>query len=348
MKVTILTKFLKLKQTFTISRGSKVESEVVYLRIQDQGAEGWGEATPNVRYKESAARAVGTLARLVDQFPEPLTDPLQWLAELGPVAEGEYAARACLDLALVDWWARQQGKPLYELWGFDPQAITPTSYTISIDKPEAMAKRVKQAVNFHKLKVKLGGPDDRAMIRAIRAVSDQSIRVDANEGWLDREQAAREIEWLAGNGVELVEQPMPSSQQEDMIWLKQRSVLPLIADESFVPGGDLKGLAEGFHGINIKLMKAGGSQPALQALREARGLGMKVMIGCMVESSVGIAAALHMAGGADYIDLDGNLLIGNDPFDGLSLKEGIPYPGQAPGLGIRPNRNLFAPSQFLK
>jgi L-alanine-DL-glutamate epimerase-like enolase superfamily enzyme len=234
----------------------------------------------------------------------------------------------------MDWTGKSIGAPLYEIFSADPAQMPPTSMSIAIDAPDGVRRRALEASEFTLLKLKLGGREDHAMVNAIREVTDCPIRVDANEGYSDRETALREIEWLAERNVELVEQPLPADRFDDMTWLKQRSPLLIIADEAFLQSRDLAQVADCYHGINLKLVKCGGTLAARDAISAARSSGLKVMIGCTIESSLGIAAAAHLAPLADYADLDGNLLIANDPFVGHPVVEGRIRLRDAPGLGI--------------
>lgn len=336
MKAAIHEHTLKLRHTFTIARGSRDRNRNLFLRLEHGGIVGWGEASPNQRYGETPATCRAALERLCAALPESprAYDPL--LRSLAASLDGQYAAMAALDMAVFDWLGKSLGAPLYRIWGLDPAKVPPTSLTISIDTPERVRARVLEAPDFEILKIKLGGEHDHDMIRAIREVSDQILRVDANEAWQNREQALREIEWLARKNVELVEQPMPADRWQDMAWLKARSPLPLIADEAFSMPADLLHIRDAFHGVNIKLMKCGGLLRARDAVMLARILGLKVMLGCMIESSLAIAAAAQLAPMVDYADLDGNLLIEGDPFQGHSVRAGRLHPREAPGLGVRP------------
>jgi len=334
VNVHIETRTLNLRHTFTIARGSSDEKHNVFLRIEKDGFIGWGEAAPNIRYSETPESATEAIGKLCEILPDDLSCYTPLLQSMNDSIPGEYAAKAAVDMAVMDWVSQSYGIPLYKMWGLNPMSMPKTSMTIAIDTPAEMAKRALEAQQYEILKIKLGTADDRAIIEAIRSVSDQAVRVDANEGWLDRETAISEIEWLAEKNVEIIEQPMPASQLEDMAWLKKRSPLPLIADEAFTTIKSLFDLKESYHGINIKLMKCGGTQAARDAVILARALDMSVMLGCMVESSVGIAAAAHIAPMVDYADLDGNLLISNDPFNGHPVVNGAVLLNSQPGLGV--------------
>jgi len=336
MKIQVKAEVLKLRHTFTIAHGSSDERVNLVVGLEHEGRVGWGLAAPNPRYgetPESCKAALLAMARELQGDPRAY-EPL--ISSLLRNHEGEFAAKAALDMAIMDLAGKTLDAPLYRIWGLDPAGLSPTSMTIGMAAPEQVAQRAQEAAGFHVLKVKLGSADDHALIEAIRSVTQVPIRVDANEGWHSREHAIREVEWLAAHNVELVEQPMPASAIEDAVWLKQRSPLPLIADEAFTCNADLLSMGEAYHGVNIKLMKCGGTLMAREAVTLARGLGLQIMLGCMVESSLGIAAAAQLAPYADYLDLDGNLLICNDPFRGHAVIDGFLKLNDAPGLGASP------------
>ncbi|WP_020404397.1 dipeptide epimerase [Gracilimonas tropica] len=327
---------LKLKNVFTISRSSRSEVPVVFLKITKNGITGYGEASPNARYQESQQTVINYFEKLSDELlgeiqkPEDL--PLK-LAEIeGPVV---YAAKAAVEMTWLDWWAKSQNQPLWKLWGFESSAGPQTSYTIGIDTPKVMQEKVKEAEQYPVYKIKLGTDQDREIIEAIREVTDKPLRVDANEGWKTVAQAKREIEFLATQNIELIEQPMPASEFEMMKELKKWSPLPLAADESFTGNENLEDISEAFHVINIKLMKIGSLMKARKVISKAKELGLQVMIGCMIESSLANAAGALLALEADYADLDGHLLISNDPFSGLKLNDkGCLLLSEGSGLGI--------------
>ncbi|PIE03680.1 MAG: dipeptide epimerase [Acidobacteria bacterium] len=335
MKYQLETKTLTLAHRFTIARSSSDEKHNVFVKLEKDGITGWGEAAPNTRYQETPASSTRAIEGICQSLPENLLTYTPVLNRIKDAVSGEYAAKAAVDMAVMDWVGKSLGLPLYKLWGLDPADIPATSMTIAIASPEEMKKRALEASEYHILKVKLGSGHDRELIDAIRSVSSQTIRIDANEGWRDREMAIREIEWLAARNVELIEQPMPASQEADMQWLKQRSPLPLIADEAFTTVNSIYNISECYHGINIKLMKCGGTLPARESICLARSLGLSIMLGCMIESSVAIAAAAHMAPLVDFADLDGNLLIDNDPFQGHKVENGAVLLAREPGLGVQ-------------
>ena len=337
MDLKIYRRTLKLKHRFTIARGSSDERENVFVELRHEGITAYGEAAPNIRYGETPDSCIQALRQLNEELED--ADPRAYrplIERILRAVPGEFAAKAALDMALHDWVARSLGVPLHRLWGLDPGHSPATGMTIGIDTPEKLKTKVREAADFPSLKVKLGSTDDRAIIGAIREETDRPILVDANEGWTNREQAIREIEWLAKRNVTLIEQPMPADQWDDMVWLKARSPLPLIADEGFTVVGDMAAMGQAYHGINIKLMKCGGLLAALGIAAVAKALNLHLMLGCMVESSLAIAAGAQIAPLMDTIDLDGNRLLTNDPFTPIPLHRGRFSVPNISGLGTAP------------
>jgi L-alanine-DL-glutamate epimerase-like enolase superfamily enzyme len=293
---------------------------------------GLGEAAPIDRYDQDCASA----ARAAEAMAQHLTSPLAYDSAASSVAvPGEVAAEAAMDMAVCDLAGKKLGVPLYELMGIDPRQAPVTSFTIGMDTPEVMEAKVREAGEYEVLKIKMGSDEDRQILEAVRGVTDRPLRVDANEGWT-LEGAQSRLEWLESMGVELVEQPLPAGQLEEMRELRRLSPLPLFADESVYRAADIPRLAGAFDGINIKLMKCGGLGEARRMIAVARAHGMQVMLGCMVESSLAITAAAHLSPLVDFADLDGNLLIDNDPFVGVTVKGGRLVLPEGPGLGVRP------------
>ena len=328
---------LTLRHAWTTTMSSSQYRDTVHVRLVSGGITGYGEGAPIVRYKEDAAGA----KRAIESVSEYLAaaDAREFAklnAEIFRRLIGQYAAKAALDIALMDWVGKKFGVPLYRYFGLDKNAMPVTTYSIGIDKPDLVRAKVREAEAFPVLKVKVGLHSDEEMIAAVRSVTDKPLRVDANEGWGDKEEAVRKIAWLEKQGVEFVEQPMPAHMLEETAWVKMRSALPLIADEACRHPADIPKLVGVYDGVNIKLMKCGGLQEAFRMIQIARALQLKVMLGCMIESSVGVAAAAHLAPLADYADLDGNLLIANDPFTGLGMDRGKILLPEAPGLGVAP------------
>ena len=327
---------LELAYEFRISRWSYRHRDNVVIRVEQDGLIGYGEAAPNARYDESAESCNAALARLVAVIGDRVEPYRHIMHRVNAAFPGEFAAKTALDMALLDLLGKRLGAPLYEILGLEPRGPMPISLTIGIDKPEMVAEKVREAAPFSVLKMKLGSGTDRELIRTVRRITSVPIRVDANEGWADREHAARELDWLAKQGIELVEQPMPALNREDMVWLKARSPLPLIADESLAGPEDLYHLRDQFHGVNVKLMKSGGILSALRTVESAKSLGMSIMLGCMIESGLAIGAAAQLASLVDYLDLDSNVLLRRDPFEGHPVEDGCLMVQNRPGLGVQP------------
>jgi len=331
MRVSTTPLELQLRHTFQIAHGASDTRQNVVLQLGD----GLGEAAPVAYHGESAAGVVATLERWRPEL-ERLDDPaaIRWLLRR---CEGSAAARAAVDLALHDALGKQLGTPVHRLLGLDRLPLPPTSFTIAITAPDELATRVEAAAAFPILKVKLGTERDLEIVQTIRAVAPTAtIRVDANAAW-SVEQALRLIPQLAELGVELVEQPLAVDDVNGLRQLKAAQLpLLIVADESVKTAADVVRLADAVDGVNIKLMKTGGIQGALTAIHTARSCGLKVMLGCMVESSLGATAAAHLAGLADWIDLDGPLLIANDPFVGVRFDGAQLTLPESPGLGVEP------------
>lgn len=325
---------VQLRHAWTLSRGTWNIRRNVLVRIEKEGTAGMGEAAPIARYNESAESGLAFIEKarpILDKDLWPYFD--RW-NEIDALAPGEHAAKAALDLAILDWIGKKLGVPLYRFLGLDKDKTPPTTYSIGIDEVKVMQEKIREAGDFSVYKIKLGSKDDKAIIEGIREVTDKPLRPDANEGWKTKEEALAMIDWMADKGVELVEQPMPAGMFEEYRWLKERSKLPLFADESMMTARDIPKLAEGFHGINIKLMKCGGIQEALRMVALARALGLKLMLGCMIETSLGITAGAAISPLFDYADLDGNILINNDPFKGVHTVKDRLVLGDRPGLGV--------------
>ena len=327
---------LHLRHTFRLARGATDSRRNVIVELEHGGLVGLGEAAPIARYAQDADSAV----RAVEAMAGRLGDPRAFASAAARAAteagvEDQPAALAALDMALYDLAGKRLGAPLYELLGLDPRRTPVTSFTIGMDTPEIVAEKVRAASDFEVLKVKMGGDDDRAVLEAVRDTTDLPLRVDANEGWTLDGALAR-LEWLERLGVELVEQPLPADQLTEMRKLKRVSPLPLFADESLHTAADIPRLADAFDGINVKLMKCGGLGEALRMIAAARAHGMKIMLGCMIESSLAITAAAHLSPLVDVADLDGNhLLIEDDPFTGATIERGRLVLPDGPGLGVR-------------
>jgi L-Ala-D/L-Glu epimerase len=335
-RVTVSQKRLTLRHTWTLSRNSSDFKDNVFISVERDGVTGWGEAAPNVRYGEdpeqtaTALRRAGALFESGEDWFACVDMRRHWEAAIKGIA----CAGAALDMATLDWISRRLNVPLYRLLGLDGRKTQITSFSIGIDTPQVVQEKVKEAADFPVLKIKVGRDNDAEILAAVREVTDRPLRVDANEAWRDKEVALEKIRWLQGLGVELIEQPMPAEMIEETAWLSRRVDIPIIADEAVKRAADIPRLAGVYDGVNIKLMKAGGIQEAVQMIHVARAVGLKVMLGCMIESSVGISAAAHLTSLVDYADLDGNLLIANDPFQGVSVEHGKLILSDRPGLGV--------------
>ncbi|MBM4161045.1 MAG: dipeptide epimerase [Ignavibacteria bacterium] len=325
---------LKLKHTFTISRSSRDVSPVDLVQIEHNGVIGFGEAAPSTRYGESVDSVEQFLSKLAF---EKFDDPFQLESVLTYVdctAPDNSSAKAAVDIALHDLVGKLLGLPLCVYWGLDREKTPLTSFTIGIDAPPVIEQKVREAEEYPILKIKLGGTNDEEIIRTIRKVTQKTLRVDANEGWKTREVAVERIKWLEQEGVEFIEQPMPAADLRGTAWVRERVNLPLIADESSARLHDVPKLQGVFDGINIKLMKCAGLREAMRMIHTARACGLKVMVGCMIESSVGISAAAQLSPLVDYADLDGNVLVSNDPFEGVSIVNGKLKLPNRPGIGV--------------
>ncbi|MEN6338303.1 MAG: dipeptide epimerase, partial [Phycisphaerales bacterium] len=283
---------LMLTHTWTISRNSSDYKDNVFVRVERDGVVGWGEAAPNVRYGQSAEATIAMLEKA-----RSLIEAGDWLKYVDLRARwerelaGDSCAHAALDMAILDWVGGKLKAPLYQLLGLDPGKTPVTTFSIGIDTPEVIRQKVAEAKDFPVLKIKVGRDNDAQILAAVRDATDKPLRVDANEGWKDKQQALDKIQWLAGLGVELIEQPLPAAMIEETAWLRERVEIPIIADEAVKTTADIPHLATAYDGINIKLMKSGGLQEAIRMIHIARALGMKIMLGCMIESSVAISAA---------------------------------------------------------
>ena len=328
---------LNLQHTWTTTMSSSAYRDTLHVRFIRDGVTGHGEGAPIVRYQENAAAGQQALQSIHDWVIR--ADPWQFeklLAEAFHRVPGQYAAKAALDIALMDWVGQKLGIPLYRYFGLDPGDAPLTTFSIGIDTPEITRQKVREAEAFPVLKIKVGLDTDEATIAAVRSVTAKPLRVDANEGWKDKEEAVRKINWLAGQGVEFVEQPMPAAMLEETRWVRERVHLPLIADEACRQASDIPQLVGIYDGVNVKLDKCGGILEAFKMLQITRALGLKTMLGCMVSSSVSVTAAAHLSPLVDYADLDGNLLIANDPFRGVEVKNGKLILPDRPGLGLVP------------
>lgn len=328
---------LKLRHTWTISRNSSNEKKNGLLTLTSGGITGYGETAANVRYGQSWESGEAAFAKVKEACAglSPW-EHLAWLEKAEAACGGDAQVVAALDMALWDWKGKAVGQPVWRLLGVPTGRMAQTTFSIGIDTAEVMKQKVKEAEPYPLLKVKVGLANDEENVTAIRSVTRKPIRVDANEGWKSVEEAVKKIAWLKTMGVEFVEQPLPAARNADMKAVKAASALPLVADESVLHVKDLPSLVGLFDGVNAKLAKCGGITRAYELAALGRALGFKLMLGCMIESSLGIAAAIAVAPLYDWLDLDGNLLVANDPWTGLKLTDGRWELPSAPGLGVVP------------
>jgi len=332
---------LQLKHTFTIANSSRTSTPDMLTCIEFEGIRGYGEASMPPYLGESVESCTKFLSSLdLSQFKDPfqMDDILRYVDSVMPL---NCAAKASVDIALHDLVGKIMGQPWYKIWGFDPADAPNTSFTIGIDTPEVVIQKVKEAAPYKILKVKLGMSTDKQMIETIRSVTDIPLCVDVNQGWTDKNKALEMIHWLKEKGVVFVEQPMPKTSIDDMAWLTANSPLPTIADEALQRLPDVMKAKDVYSGINIKLMKCTGMREAHQMLTLAKSLGMKVMIGCMTETSCAVSAGAQLAPKADWADLDGNLLITNDPYSGVVVVNGKITLIDKPGIGINSVQKVF-------
>jgi L-alanine-DL-glutamate epimerase-like enolase superfamily enzyme len=326
---------LELKHVFTIATSSRTTTPVMLTQIEYEDLTGYGEASMPPYLGESHETATAFLSKVdLSKYENPF-ELETILTDIDSIAPGNPAAKASVDIALHDLVGKLMHQPWYNIWGFNKNKTPLTSFTIGIDTPEVVRQKTKEAEEFKILKVKLGRETDKMMIETIRSVTDKPICVDVNQGWTDRSAALEMIHWLKEKGVVFVEQPLPKERVDDMAWLTERSPLPTFGDESVQRLPDVKKASGVYSGINIKLMKSTGMREAHKILLLARALGMKVMLGCMTETSCAISAASHLSPMVDFADLDGALLISNDVFDGTKIADGRVTLTNRPGIGVR-------------
>ena len=340
MRLNYVPYELQLRHTFTVATSSRTTTQGVQLEIEYEGLTGYGEASmPPYLQKElgtveSVMEFFGKAAKVLERYDDP-TRLEDILAEIDTLSEGNAAAKAAIDIALHDLVGKMLGAPWYKIWGLDKEKTPSTTFTIGIDTPDVVrAKTEECAAKFNILKVKLGRDNDKEMIETIRSVTDLPIAIDANQGWKDKHYALDMIHWLNERGIVMIEQPMPKTQIDDTAWVSERSPLPVFADESIQRLKDVTAQKGIFTGINIKLMKCTGMREAWKMLTLARALDMRVMIGCMTETSCACSAAAQLSPAVDFADLDGNLLIANDRFKGMEVVGGKITLNDLPGIGV--------------
>jgi len=326
---------LELRHVFTIANSSRTTTPVVLTEIEYDGVTGYGEASMPPYLGESHASVLDFLARVdLSKYENPF-ELETILRDIDAISTGNAAAKASVDIALHDLLGRLMQQPWYNIWGFDARKTPYTSFTIGIDTQDVVRQKTKEAAEYKVLKVKLGRDTDRMIIETIRSVTNTPITADVNQGWKDRAVALDMLHWLKEKNVVMVEQPLPKEQVDDLAWLTERSPLPIIGDEGVQRLADIPKAKGVYHGINIKLMKCTGMREAHKMIVLARSLGMKVMLGCMTETSCAISAASHLSPMVDWADLDGALLIGNDVFDGTQVVDGKVTLRDRPGIGVQ-------------
>lgn len=326
----------KLNHPFTIANFTRTTTPIVLTQITWNGYTGYGEASMPPYLGENQASVIAFLKRVdLSQFDSPfrIQDIMIYLDSL---ANNNTAAKASIDIALHDLVGKVMGQPWWKIWGFDPETTPDTSFTIGLASEEKVKEKTREASPYNVIKVKLGRDEatDKMMINTIRSVTDAIICIDANQGWKDKHYALDMIHWLNERNVNMIEQPMSKYQLDETAWLTERSPLPIIADEACQRLTDVQHLKGAYHGINIKLMKCTGMREAREMISLAKALHMRIMIGCMTETSCAISAAAQLAPETEWADLDGNLLISNDQFDGMKIVNGKITLSDKPGIGI--------------
>ena len=327
---------LQLRHAFNLAKYSRTTTPDVQVRLEYDGLVGYGEASMPPYLGESVESVTKFLSSLdLSQFSDPfrIEDIHDYMDSVAP---NNRAAKASVDIALHDLLGKIMGQPWYKIWGLNPEKAPSTSFTIGIDKADVVRQKVDEAAPYNVLKVKMGLDNDKELVDIIRSKTDRPICVDANQGWSNKEKALEMCHWLSERNCLFVEQPMPKEMIEETAWLRERSPLPIIADEFLQRLPDVRRAAEAYDGINIKLMKSTGLHEAYKMAVLARSLGMKVMLGCMTETSCAVTAAAQLAPMVDWADLDGNLLIANDLFDGIKIVEGKVTIPDRPGIGVEP------------
>ena len=334
MKISWKPFELELKHPFSISKFTRTSTPLMLLKIEHEGVIGYGEASM-VPYMGESYESATRFLSLIDwqqiQYPFDFEAIITYLDGLSP---GEPAIKAAIDIALNDIHGKIINKPCYSIYGADPKKMPLTSYTVGIDTPEVIREKLKDAEAFKIIKVKLGRENDKELIQTIRSVTHLPLFVDANQGWADRQRAIDMIYWLHEQGVLLIEQPMDKHNLDGNAWLTERSPIPILADEAVQRLADMDNLKGAYHGINVKLMKSCGMYEGHQMILKAKSFGMKVLIGCMSETSIATLAGIALAPLCDWADLDGPWLTKNNPFDVPLLENGKYVLSDLPGLGL--------------
>ena len=335
MKLSFFPYELQLQHVFTVASYSRTTTPDVQVEIEYDGFVGYGEASMPP-YLGQTVESVTTFLQKVnlEQFSDPfqMDDILTYVDSLSP---RDAAAKAAEDIALHDLVGKLLGAPWYRIWGLNPEKTPNTTFTIGIDTPDVVREKTRECADkFKILKVKVGLDNDYEMIETIREITDLPIAVDANQGWTNKEKALEEIFWLKEHGIVMVEQPMPKEMIDDIAWIRERSPLPIYADEAIQRLADIPSIKGAYDGINIKLMKCTGMREGWKMANYARAEGMRVMVGCMTETSCACSAAAQFSPVVDFADLDGNLLISNDRFTGMTVVDGKITIPDRPGIGV--------------
>ena len=335
MKLSYMPYELQLRHAFNLAKYSRTTTPDVQVQIELDGIVGYGEASMPPYLGESVESVCKFLSQVdLSQFSDPFRME-EILDYVDGIAPNNRAAKASIDIALHDLLGKIMGQPWYKIWGLSPEKAPNTSFTIGIDKADVVRQKVLEAEPYKVLKVKMGLDNDKELVEIIRSMTDRPICVDANQGWSDKHKALEMIEWLYDKNCLFVEQPMPKEMLDETAWLREHSNLPIIADEAFQRLGDIKRFHGVYDGINIKLMKSTGLHEAYQMVTLARALDMKIMVGCMTETSCAVTAAAQISPLVDWADLDGNLLIANDRIDGIKIVNGQVTIPDRPGIGVK-------------
>lgn len=343
MELSFVPYDAQMRHVFTIANSSRTTTPIVLTRITYDGYTGYGEAAMPPYLGETQASVIEFLKKVnLGQFSSPflIEDIMNYV---DAIAINNTAAKAAVDIALHDLVGKMIGQPWWKIWGFDPATCPNTSFTVGLDTEEVVKEKTREASPYKVIKVKLGRDEatDKMMINTIRSVTDTVICVDANQGWKDKHYALDMINWLNERNVNMIEQPMPKLMLDQTAWLTERSPLPIIADEACQRLTDIKKLHGAYTGINIKLMKCTGLREAREMVSLAQALDMKLMVGCMTETSCAISAGAQIAPKTQWADLDGNLLIANDCFSGMKIVDGKITLNDAPGIGVEPTAKIF-------
>lgn len=336
--------FLEFKHPFGVSSNTRTGTPTVFIKLSELSATGYGEACLPAYLGETTEGTVSFLEKAIPVlkkyiYPFSISDLLN---EIDCISPGFNAAKASIDIAIHDLFGKLENKPCYQLLGLKKSNPVTTSITIGIDREEILEQKISEASDFSILKIKAGTSDDKHLVNTIRKFTNKPLYVDVNQGWKNKEQAADIVMWMKEQGVILIEQPMPVDMLEEMAWLTQKSPVPIVADESVKRFTDLEKVKGVFSGINIKLMKCTGLHEALKMINYARKNDLKILLGCMAESSCATSAMAQLMGLADYIDLDAPNLLKNDPFSGVSYQNGKVVLNDLTGIGVRPLNDLFS------